>query len=339
MKNIIAATLMTILISFGFYQVNLDSDSDFERWALKHGKHYFGDEKKYRQAIYFQNKQMIEEHNKRSEVTFLMGENQFMAITNEEFVSLYLNPLSPEKQNEQDQIIRKTNPKSPEPIIEQNLKDDVDWRGYAPVKNSGNCGSSWAMAATNVIEAAYAIDKGIKVTLSAQNVMDCANFWGGCDASLADFSDPKNAYGHARTQGILTESEYPYTGRGDDWCKQTGFAPWKIMSYTQNSDDIDYMRGFLQMLTKHPLSVKVDATNWQFYSSGVFSLCSSIYKNANYYALAVGYVWEANQQQNLQQIWRVQASFGISWGEFGTIRLAPGNTCGVINEGIRVDLW
>ncbi|CAD8201480.1 unnamed protein product [Paramecium pentaurelia] len=27
--------------------------------------------------------------------------------------------------------------------------------------------------------------------------------------------------------------------------------------------------------------------------------------------------------------WRVQASFGISWGEFGTSRIASGNTCGL----------
>ncbi|CAD8102295.1 unnamed protein product [Paramecium primaurelia] len=333
MKNIIAATLTSLLICVGFYQVNLDSDSEFERWALKHGKRYFGDEKTYRQTIYFQNKQMIDEHNKRTDVTYLMGENQFMAITNEEFVSLYLNPLSPEKQNEQDQIISKTNPKSPEPNIEQNQKLNIDWRGYAPVKNTGNCASSWAMAATNVIEAKYKIEKGITVTLSPQNAMDCAGGQGSCDGTPTVFTQPQQAYEHARIQGLLTESEYPYTGT-IQWCKQSGFAPWKIMAYHQNSDDIDYMRGFTQMLNDQPLSVRVDATNWQFYSSGVFSLCSSLYKNSNYYALAIGQEYTVDSY-----FWRVQASFGISWGEFGTIRLAPGNTCGLINESYMVLLW
>ncbi|CAD8202070.1 unnamed protein product [Paramecium pentaurelia] len=332
MKNIIAATLTSLLICVGFYQVNLDSDSEFERWALKHGKRYFGDEKTYRQSIYFQNKQMIDEHNKRTDVTYLMGENQFMAITNEEFVGLYLNPLSPEKQNEQDQIITKTNPKSPEPKIEQNLKEEYDWRGYAPVKDTGNCASSWAMAATNAIEAQYAIVKGIKVTLSAQNVIDCDGDWVGCDGIPTVFTQPQQAYEHARTRGILTESEYPYVGRRDYYsCQQSQLAPWKILSYMQNNDDIDYMRGFLQILRVQPLSVRVDATNWQFYSSGVFSLCSSLYKNSNYFALAIGYDYSNKN-------WRVQASFGKSWGEFGTIRLAPGNTCGLINEGVFVTL-
>ncbi|CAD8201479.1 unnamed protein product [Paramecium pentaurelia] len=69
----------------------------------------------------------------------------------------------------------------------------------------------------SVIEAEFAIKKGINVTLSAQNLMDCrfGGVGGGaCDDSW-EFHETTSAYMYARDQGILTESEYPYTGRSD----------------------------------------------------------------------------------------------------------------------------
>lgn len=44
----------------------------------------------YRMGIYYSNKRMIEEHNQRDDVTYKMGENQFMTLTHEEFVDMYL---------------------------------------------------------------------------------------------------------------------------------------------------------------------------------------------------------------------------------------------------------
>lgn len=43
---------------------------------------------------------MIDEHNSRPDVTYLLSENQFMALTNEEFVSLFLNQESIESMTE-----------------------------------------------------------------------------------------------------------------------------------------------------------------------------------------------------------------------------------------------
>ncbi|CAD8156830.1 unnamed protein product [Paramecium pentaurelia] len=129
MKNIIAATLTTLLIGLGFYQVNLDTASDFERWTLKYGKIYYGNEKIYRQTIYYQNKQMIYQHNKRNDITYQMAENQFMTITNEEFIRLYLNTKSFEQLNDQDKVKRNNIHQSSEPINKENKKRSIDWRG------------------------------------------------------------------------------------------------------------------------------------------------------------------------------------------------------------------
>lgn len=75
-------------------------------------------------------------------------------------------------------------------------------------------------------------------------------------------------------------------------------------------------------LSKQPISVAVDAANWMFYNSGVFSNCG---KKLNFMALLVGVV-EGN--------WKVKNSLGPAWGEKGYIRLAPGDTCAICSIGL-----
>ncbi|CAD8045240.1 unnamed protein product [Paramecium primaurelia] len=327
MKNIIAATLTTLLIGLGFYHVNLDSASDFERWALKHGKSYYGDEKIYRQTIYYQNKQMIDQHNKRNDITYQMAENQFMTITNEEFIRLYLNTKSSEQLNDQDKVKRNNIHKSSEPINKENKKWPTDWRGLIKVHNQGSCPSSYAMAAVSVVEAAYAIEKGISLTLSAQQIMDCNYMFTGCDPNF-DRNTAYEALLYIRQYGLYNGYQYPYTGQTQSCQINTG-GPWKIANFWWGPYNDWYH--FQSDLDKHPYEVAVDASKWQFYGSGIFSDCSSASSNTNYYALAVGYDSSDN--------WFVQASFGTSWGESGCIRLAPGNTCGILNDSHDVELY
>lgn len=53
MKSILIYTFVTLLTISSLYQINMDSASDFERWALKYGKKYYEDEKTYREIIYY----------------------------------------------------------------------------------------------------------------------------------------------------------------------------------------------------------------------------------------------------------------------------------------------
>jgi len=65
------------------------------------------------------------------------------------------------------------------------------------------------------------------------------------------------------------------------------------------------------------VSVRVDATNWKLYKSGIFSNCD---KRINHAVLAVGYS---------DFFWVVKNSWGPTWGEVGYIRLAAGDSCAV----------
>ena len=72
------------------------------------------------------------------------------------------------------------------------------------------------------------------------------------------------------------------------------------------------------LVTNGPVSICLDASNWSFYKSGIFSNCGKIQNHA---VLLVGYD---------EKRWIVKNSWGLSWGDNGYISLAkPGNTCGL----------
>ena len=50
------------------------------------------------------------------------------------------------------------------------------------IKNQGQCGASWAMAACAAIEGAYFVEKGQKIDCSIQQLIDCSKTYGnqGC---------------------------------------------------------------------------------------------------------------------------------------------------------------
>jgi len=63
--------------------------------------------------------------------------------------------------------------------------------------------------------------------------------------------------------------------------------------------------------------VRVDASNWSLYKSGIFDNCDV---HTNHAVFMVGTSSDA---------WTIKNSWGKTWGENGFIRLAKGNTCNV----------
>ena len=97
---------------------------------------------------------------------------------------------------------------------------DWDWRGVkgaiTPPKDQKNCGSCYAFAATAAVESAIIISKGYWTPdLSEQQIVDCTGHLGnlGCRGGYKDRS-----MWYAETNGLVSESAYPYTAR-KGWCK------------------------------------------------------------------------------------------------------------------------
>ena len=71
-----------------------------------------------------------------------------------------------------------------------------------------------------------------------------------------------------------------------------------------------------------PLSVCVDANNWNSYTGGIMSVCGT---SVDHCVQAVGV--------DASSYWKVRNSWGTSWGESGFIRLKYGqNTCAITND-------
>ena len=73
------------------------------------------------------------------------------------------------------------------------------------MKNQGNCGSCWAFSSIGSLEGQHFKATGELISLSEQNLVDCASLTGCSGGSM------KNAFDYImRNNGIDKEELYPY---------------------------------------------------------------------------------------------------------------------------------
>merc|ERR1712080_106439 len=204
------------------------------------------------------------------------------------------------------------------------LPDSVDWRDkgvISDVKDQGSCGSCWAFAATETIEAYAAINhpSNTLVELSAQQITSCTpnplhcGGTGGCQGSICQL-----AYNYIQLFGHVTEADYPYHANSGN-CKydfantQPAVAITGYESLTPNDQD-----AVMQHIAEvGPLAVAVYASGWSFYSGGIYSGCKYSSNIAiNHAVQLVGYGSDSDGDY-----WIVRNSWGTWWGENGYIRL------------------
>lgn len=296
--------------------------SQFEEFKHTYGKAYASDEAIYRFQVFTSNVEKIERHNADATQTYTMEVNQFADMTSEEFIA---KVLMMDLQDHLYPFPPTTSSKG------ANAPSSVDWRDKSvlnPIKNQGQCGSCWAFSTTGTLESNLAIAKGSLKSFSEQQLVDCCGDKGyqclGCNGAW-----PEWAFNYINNAGIVLESEYAYTGRKAA-CKATPTAqkylnsakPWVMV----NQKDTETLKE--SIATSGPVSICIDASNWSFYKSGVFSNCGTT--NLNHAVVAVGY--EDNG------VWIVRNSWGASWGDKGYIRLAAGNTCGIAEHAVVPNL-
>uniref|UniRef100_A0A804KJV6 Peptidase C1A papain C-terminal domain-containing protein n=1 Tax=Musa acuminata subsp. malaccensis TaxID=214687 RepID=A0A804KJV6_MUSAM len=203
-----------------------------------------------------------------------------------------------------------------------------DWRDdgiVSPVKNQGHCGSCWTFSTTGALEAAHTQATGKSVSLSEQQLVDCANAFNnfGCNGGL-----PSQAFEYIKYNGGLdTEESYPYRGV-NGVCQ---YKPEKVGVKVLDSvnitlgaeDELKHAVGVVR-----PVSVAFEVVNgFRLYKGGVYTsdTCGKTPMDVNHAVLAVGYGVE-----NGVPYWLIKNSWGEDWGVDGYFKMEMGkNMCGV----------
>ncbi|KAE7998440.1 hypothetical protein FH972_002985 [Carpinus fangiana] len=290
----------------------------FARFAHRYGKRYETmEEMKLRFGIFSENLKLIKSTNRKG-LSYKLAVNHFADWTWEEFQSHRLGAA------QNCSATLKGNHKLTDAV----LPEAKDWREVgivSPVKDQGHCGSCWTFSTTGALEAAYSQAFGKGISLSEQQLVDCARAFNnfGCSGGL-----PSQAFEYIKYNGGLdTEEAYPYTGQ-DGSCKfsreNVGVQVIDSVNITLGAEDeLKHAVAFVR-----PVSVAFQVvSDFRLYKEGVYTsdTCGTTPMDVNHAVLAVGYGVE-----NGVPYWLIKNSWGKSWGDNGFFKMEMGkNMCGV----------
>ncbi|XP_020089331.1 fruit bromelain-like [Ananas comosus] len=282
----------------------------FEEWMAQYGRVYNdNDEKMRRFQIFKNNVNHIETFNNHSENSYTLGINQFTDKTNNEFISQYTGVSLP--LNIETELVE-----SFDDVDISAVAQSIDWRDYGAVtsvRNQGSCGSCWAFSAIATVEGIYKIKTGYLVSLSEQEVLDCAVSY-GCKGGWVD-----KAYDFIiSNNGVTSAAYYPYQGYKGTCAANSVPNSAYITGYTYVQRNNE--RSMMYAVSKQPIAALIDASgnNFQYYRGGVYSgPCGT---SLNHAITIIGY----GQDSSGTKYWIVRNSWGSSWGERGYVRMARG---------------
>jgi len=311
---------------------NVQVQNAFERFQTVFKKSYSSvNEKAKRLEVFSQNLKEIVARNaaRQSDADATFGITKFTDMTNAEFKAKILikEPIKVDMEKVKQQKL------SPKAVHKPSnaLPATFDWRSkkcVTPVKDQGQCGSCWAFSTIENVESVWILSGKANVStlrLAPQQLVDCSDLNMGCNGG-----NPPDAYESIYFEGgIETEDEYPYTGE-DDSCMLTNgqasagsvqIATWKLVS--SFFDESSMQSGLVSVA---PLSVCVDASNWQNYQSGVMTASQCAWINQlDHCVQLVGY-----NTTTTTPYWIVRNSWNSDWGIDGYIWLQMSYaTCGI----------
>uniref|UniRef100_A0A0D9XGV7 Peptidase C1A papain C-terminal domain-containing protein n=1 Tax=Leersia perrieri TaxID=77586 RepID=A0A0D9XGV7_9ORYZ len=194
--------------------------------------------------------------------------------------------------------------------------------------NIGSCCAECAYSAVGAVEGINAIETGKLLTLSVQQVIDCAGA-GNCNVRST-----YDAFQYAIENGITVVGNYPaYDKEKNCTCRFDPNKPPIVkitgISFVKSEEDL------MQAVYWYgPVSVLIEASSaFMMYKEGVFTgPCGTALNHA---VLVVGY----GKIPNGTRYWIVKNSWGQMWGEKGYIRMVrdievDAGICGITTYAI-----
>uniref|UniRef100_H0WLC6 Cathepsin F n=1 Tax=Otolemur garnettii TaxID=30611 RepID=H0WLC6_OTOGA len=273
------------------------------------------EETQWRLSIFINNMVRAQKIQALDQGTARYGITKFSDLTEEEFRTIYLNPLLREDPGKKMRVAKPVGDPAP---------PEWDWRNKGAVtnvKNQGMCGSCWAFSVTGNVEGQWFLKQGTLLSLSEQELLDCDKMDKACLGGL-----PSNAYSAIKNLGGLeTEEDYSYQGQ----MQACNFSAEKAKVYINDSVELSHNEQKLAawLAKKGPISVAINAFGMQFYRHGISRplrpLCTPWL--IDHAVLIVGY----GNRSDIP-FWAIKNSWGTDWGEQGYYYLHRGSgACGV----------
>lgn len=201
---------------------------------------------------------------------------------------------------------------------------------FQEVSNQGFCGSCWAMATTNVLNAHREIYHNITERLSTQELLNCVanphncGGSGGCTGATTEL-----AMAYVQQHGLSKEADHPYSGKADLCAggmptstlvgrkdQSEGFRSLKMHGW-QKLPENKYEPLKTALVTRGPVAVAVAARGWEMYINGIYAECEKDVIIDH----AVTLIAYGEDKDLKKKYWTLMNSWGASYGESGTIRL------------------
>ena len=328
MQNKLILALSTLaltgLLLYKMAQPSNDSilRNQFLYFKIRFNKSYgSASELEYRFSVFKSTLDRIEKNNSDPQKTHTARVNKFSDLTFAEFKARFLTNLN-----------RSANASFVDNFEAGVSPKKMDWRtkkgAVGKVKNQGACGSCWAFSTVASLETRVWQSTKKSVSLSEQELVDCAkgeygNY--GCNGGLQD-----EAFKYIIDNQIGTEKAYPYRGR-DQKCSKKNKKKGERVSV----ESFDYVKEGVTALTKaaakNVVSVSIEVQDdFMDYASGVYTNDESCGDQLNHAVTLVGYNTAVKKAYYI-----VRNSWGADWGIDGYVKMAIGTgdgTCGIAND-------
>jgi len=207
---------------------------------------------------------------------------------------------------------------------------------FSEVYDSGNCTSSYAIAAASTVALRYCVaDYGTypSLRLSPQQVLSCDKKSRGCQGGMAD-----GVWAYIQRRGLYPEECVPYAGKKGAQCKTDCEEGKKFHILDHCVLGGDNRRIKREIYNKGPLHAPMFLTDeFLVYKDGVFTPTSRglpVYDDNGKPIVHVVTLTGWGKYEG-QPYWVVGNSWGASWGEDGYARVAMDQ---VLNENYLISV-